>query len=463
MTAMASTTVTGTNVDSTDSLSLDQTWLGKDTKSLRDAIERDYIEMVQGNATVVQNMVDLHMFLFDRMKQFENTNSVNSDLLRQATNKIGSLSHEVRSLNYENSLLNHKLASIEDATRSMYLRVDGIKGVENENLKQKVAKTLSRTGVNCTQNDLDFVRRLGKAKQGSDRTILVRFVKESLRNSILFNKANLGRDRNAPIWINDDVSELTRKNRKTVRDVVTLAKQSGLQNIKIHSDGVVIGGSKFRHKDLDLLPPNLSVAKAKTREDDEDIFFQSESSPLSNFYQSRIIIRDLVFDTAEQAFQFRKAKAHGKVQLANKIAINRNPTIAKQLGNFPTTKAWKEQEANVMSEILLAKFSQDSKMAQFLINTSGKRLHEATSDKKWAIGADLSSKALRNDDWNGLDLLGQLLENTRDVLIATGNFAPPTDQTVDLDQSQGDFEYATPLSDDEGSNYEELEYVDHLK
>lgn len=59
------------------------------------------------------------------------------------------------------------------------------------------------------------------------------------------------------LWINDEVSDETRRNRKSVREVAILAKQVGKANIKIHSDGLIIDNQKFKHEDLDLLPPQL--------------------------------------------------------------------------------------------------------------------------------------------------------------------------------------------------------------
>lgn len=116
------------------------------------------------------------------------------------------------------------------------------------------------------------------------------------------------------IWVNDDVSEETRAHRKTVRDVAALAKHLGNNNIKVHGDGLVIGPNKYRHDKLDLLPPNLSVSKAKLRDEDTGIYFQGENSPYSNFYNSRFQDKQgQTYENVEQAFQHKKALAHGNL------------------------------------------------------------------------------------------------------------------------------------------------------
>lgn len=49
-------------------------------------------------------------------------------------------------------------------------------------------------------------------------------------------------------------------------------------------------------------------------------------SPYSNDYQSRFVDKSgQTFENIEQAFQCRKAKAHGKFLTANKIRATRDP------------------------------------------------------------------------------------------------------------------------------------------
>lgn len=265
-------------------------------------------------------------------------------------------------------------------------------------------------------------------------------------------------DRASLLERDDDVSEVTRRHRKNARDVATLARINGVGNIKTHSDGLVIEDTKYRFSDFDLLPASLKLFKAKSRDDGEDVFFQGEHSPLSNFFPSRFIdSTGMILEKAEQAFQFRKANAHGSLSLASKIIATRNPYKAKQLGKkVQVDREWKHQENDVMSDILLAKFTQNKNIGNYLIDLAGRQLHEAKTDRKWAVGTDLSSKALVTEDWKGNDVLGQLLEATRDSLMATldGESLPPT-QSVHSKSDTQDDQYH-PMSDDELSdNYEE--------
>lgn len=139
-----------------------------------------------------------------------------------------------------------------------------------------VASTLSRTGVACLSEEIDCVHWIGKSKQGTTRPVLVKFIRESKRNLILYNRANLNRNFNSLIWINDhDVFDHTRRQRKTVRDIAAYAKSIGQTDLKVHGDGLMVDGGKFKHHDLDHLPPHLSIANAKQPSNETDLYFQS--------------------------------------------------------------------------------------------------------------------------------------------------------------------------------------------
>lgn len=421
--------------------------------SLRSTIETDWNDFVSGSDRGYAPIIDMTMALFERVNDLE---SAFSKLLadhNQRGERMDSLFHEIDFLRYENGILSLKLATVEDTTKLMNLRIEGIGEAQNENLKQTVADCLSKSGVTCNIVDIDYAKRLGKFKQGQSRPILVRLQRLGLRNAIYFNKAKINSNSPTQIWVNDDVSETTQIQRKKVRDVVYLAKQKGVTDIKIHTDGVIINDTKYQHADLDLLPPEISVEKAKSREEEDDIFFQGESSPFSNFYPCTIMDENgRVFYNLEQAFQYKKAKMHGNILLSNKIARTRNPVSVKKLAKkIQISKEWRAAEENYMAELLMAKFTQNASLAQILLDTGERQIHEATGDRKWGIGCGLSSKALSTEEWRGKDLLGQLLENTREALKGSRGIGTMESREEDYEGNG-----SLPSSDDDAEDdYEE--------
>lgn len=104
-----------------------------------------------------------------------------------------------------------------------------------------------------------------------------------------------------------------------------------------------------------------------------------------------------------------------------------------------------------MKDILLRKFNQNSDIAVLLSDTGDKQLHEASADQKWAIGAELASKACLTTTWTGQDILGLILEEVREELKST----PPTqsDQSnfemTGIDDTAGLNVSSAPMPDDD--------------
>lgn len=230
-----------------------------DHSLLKGVIESDLRDFISGSERGISSLVDMNMALFGRLKALETEHFRMMNEFADRGHKIDSLYQAIGALQHENDMLMFKIAVVDDSTRLLNLRVDGVQESQNENLKQVIADCLSKTGITCNVGDIDYARRLGKFKQGNSRSILVRLQHIGLRTSIFHNKAKINQNSPTRIWVNDDVSDITQSHRKQVRDVVYLAKQNGIMNIKIHTDGVIIDDKKFHHADLDLLPPNISL------------------------------------------------------------------------------------------------------------------------------------------------------------------------------------------------------------
>lgn len=409
----------------------------------------DFKNLLSNCPNALHKIVDLNIYYLDKIAQIET--NLTQRLLTDFRKRLDCLEREVNFLRQENISLKHSLAITEDATKILYLRLDDLPESDTNSLSSLVADALSRTGVTCSTTDLDMVRRIGKRKTNFIRPVLIRFNKQSKRDSILFYRFNLNKNPNdSPLWINDDVSDLTRRSRKTARGVAAQATSLGIENIKLHSDGLIIGDSKFKLHDLDLLPPLLTAASSKTQYINDDIYFQSELSPLSNFFPSMILDSDSTFyESVEQAFQHKKAVAHNNTQLAHKIMKTRDPYEIKRLGNLidQPNQEWLDSETTVMSTLLKLKFTQNPALGLFLVSTGQKSLHEATGDKTWATGTDLLSSATKNKTWTGNDTLGRLLEEIRHFLLSTTPPPPLTSPTPSPPSTQHDT--LSPMPDDD--------------
>lgn len=82
--------------------------------------------------------------------------------------------------------------------------------------------------------------------------------------------------------------------------------------------------------------------------------FSGKWEALSNFYQSPIIWRGHVWDTAEHAYQTAKTD---DLVWQRKIRLARTPGVAKRLGRLcPMRETWDAEKLSVMEQILRQKF-----------------------------------------------------------------------------------------------------------
>lgn len=425
-------------------------FLSNPNEDIRARLTKDLSDLITGDKAALQNLVDLNLFLLNEYRMLKSSITDLEDELKSNCAITHDLERELSFIKQENVLLKNQIALTEDATRTLFLRVEGLYEQNGENLITYIASTLSRTGIYCSIDDIDYVKRIGKFKQGATRPVLVKFVRESKRNLILYNRANLNHNSNSLIWINDDVSDHTRRQRKTVRDIAAYAKSIGQADLKVHGDGLIIDGDKYKHQDLDLLPPHLSIASAKQPSNDTDLYFQSEYSPLSNFFNASIDDGfGIRYTSAEQFFQHKKALFHSYSQVANKILKNRDPYELKRLGNqVQINQEWRQTEEQIMTNILRSKYTQNPHLAHILLSTGDLHLHEASADLKWATGAELASRALQLGSWPGADRMGLLLENIRSELRGeTTPKDPTTSPHPPLPPAQ-DGDDLTPMPDD---------------
>jgi ribA/ribD-fused uncharacterized protein len=144
-------------------------------------------------------------------------------------------------------------------------------------------------------------------------------------------------------------------------------------------------------------------------------------SCLSQWWPSTFIIDQVAYRTAEHWMMAEKARLFGNDTLRERIIASNSPGEAKALGrmvgNFDE-QTWTMHRQAIVLEGSIQKFSQDSMLRAFLLNTGSRILVEASPvDPIWGIG--LTADDPRTQDptrWEGLNLLGFTLMETRDIL-----------------------------------------------
>ncbi|TAE49261.1 MAG: NADAR family protein [Cytophagia bacterium] len=141
----------------------------------------------------------------------------------------------------------------------------------------------------------------------------------------------------------------------------------------------------------------------------------------SQWFPSIFEVENIVYLSAEHWMMAQKAKLFGDEEYFEKIIKSKNPSEAKKLGrevrNFQID-IWNEKCFEIVVQGNMHKFSQNHNLKDFLLSTENKIIVEASPyDKIWGIGLEaIHTKAKNPATWNGLNLLGFALMETRDRL-----------------------------------------------
>ncbi|MFD2907425.1 NADAR family protein [Flavobacterium ardleyense] len=145
------------------------------------------------------------------------------------------------------------------------------------------------------------------------------------------------------------------------------------------------------------------------------------SACFSQWWTAPFVVDEVKYNTAEHWMMAQKALLFSDVEIYKKIIVAKSPAEAKSLGrqvkNFDEI-TWNNKRFEIVLKGSLEKFGQHKELKDFLVNTKNKVLVEASPvDRIWGIGlASDSDKAENPKRWNGLNLLGFVLMEVRDIL-----------------------------------------------
>ena len=360
----------------------------------------------------------------DTLAGIVETTSRQQDTLTRA-NTI--LEHQLNQTVYDNKMLQNTLNEIENKSKESNLRLEGKREEDDEDLLKYVLDMANRMTNGLETEAITAVYRLGKKHQqranaratARPRTILISFRSVQDRNTLYYARTKLRDcDEYKNIYINDDVTAMTRKVREDYRAVAAIVRSSGTE-VRIHDDGIVIDGKKYKYGQADQLPKQFSIQRAKMIKIEEGIYFQSSHAFLSNFHPSPIIIDGNFYPTAEHKLQADKSLMAGDIDRNYEIMRSRTPLEAKRIGDqIPESQEWRQAREDNLRAIIDLKFDQNKNLAKRLIRTRQLSLHEATGNTYYGIGATLNSRELRNKQFTGQNKLGLALEEKRARLVA---------------------------------------------
>lgn len=142
---------------------------------------------------------------------------------------------------------------------------------------------------------------------------------------------------------------------------------------------------------------------------------------LSNWYLSHFTVHGTEFSSMEQYMMYQKAVCFYDEDIASRIIKTDDVAEIKQLGravNGYDDHVWNGIRQIVVYEGLMAKFSQNQKLKEQLMDTGGAILAEcAVRDRIWGIGLSMTDPdRFDRSKWKGQNLLGYALMMVRDRL-----------------------------------------------
>ena len=152
-------------------------------------------------------------------------------------------------------------------------------------------------------------------------------------------------------------------------------------------------------------------------------FFFTEASPFSQWYRCAFAENGRTFSCAEQYMMHGKAMLFADDAVAAEVMAAAHPREHKALGRKVKRfddAVWKRERENIVLAGNRLKFTQNPALLELLLATKGTELVEASPyDRIWGIGlAATDPKAQNPATWRGQNLLGKILTQLRDELLA---------------------------------------------
>ena len=355
--------------------------------------------MIEEHTDSIKKLQSENLTIQTKLEKFENTQQHLVDKMIQLQNK-----------QLEKNLVISGIPKMENERES--IRIKKIKSIimpimsaDSEDDKKKEADNIEI--VSC--------KRIGKYMEGKHRPMSVEFHCKSDVDKIFNKKKELA----TGTYVDREYWAKTERRRRLLRPILKAARRlpeyTGL--CKLDADVLVLNRKRFNIQNTDKLPEKLNPSKITSKTDNNIHGFFGELHPLSNFHPAPFFLDGKQFNSSEHYIQYQKALIFDDTTTAYRILVADTLLECKKLGYEISGfeyKTWKLNAGNLCKPGLLAKYLQNQKSRQALLNTENKTLAECTSDKLWGTGLLLSHPdCLVSSKWTRNCLLGKLLEEVR--------------------------------------------------
>ena len=362
-------------------------------------------------------------FAYAKIDDLEKREKEQNDRVQKNEKKVDTVSSENSKLKLESERNKERNIKSESYSRRSNLRFEGIPVLPEETNIQCRNRIYEILNSNLGIEDAD--QRIVIEKCHRDRkfprqeppSVLVRFLSLCDRQEIWENRNKLNRDRSNKLFINEDFPQQVERKRAFLRPYLKAAYASQ-RRATLRGDTLIVESEKYTVDTLHLLPDDLKPEKVAIKTKGEISAFFRADAFLSNFHPATFTLENTQYSSVEQYYMSQKAEKFGDTDTRNNIMASNDPGeinyLARQISNF-SQRVWNEVAVKVMAEGVLAKFTQNEKLKQLLLDTGSNTLVEASArDKYWGAGIHINDdKIFDKKNWSGANHLGTILMECR--------------------------------------------------
>jgi ribA/ribD-fused uncharacterized protein len=306
-----------------------------------------------------------------------------------------------------------RLSALDNYSRRSNLIFEGIMEQADETqsmLLSKLHQLFEQMKIpNHKSIKLERYHRLGFNSGRYNRPVIIRFSFYKDRELIWSHKKNL---KGSQTYVREDFCRDTLEYRQSLLPILNKAKSSGKRCV-IVGDTLIIDGHRYPKGKLENLPMDFQPLSLASRSNETSLAFFGRVHPLSNFHPATFRIADSEFNCVEQFYQCKKALFFKDEKSATAIMSTNDPVkqlrLSKSIKDF-CEETWEPVAKETMHNAILAKFSQNGALREFLCKTGDKVLLEASQkDLYWGTGCSLvNPNVLITSEHKGFNYLGEL-------------------------------------------------------
>ena len=331
---------------------------------------------------------------------------------QQEVKMLSQVKEDVIHLRNQNRALVNRVNQLEDYSRKDNMIISGIPERQGEDCRE-ICTALFKEVFDMSNVAIVRTHRLGH-NTSKNRKIIVRFKFFEDKQRVIKNRMEL-KNKRPGVFIDDDYSQETLKKRQNLRPVVKLLKTID-QRAHLRGDKIFHNGRLYSQSELHELP--LDPHKACTKTQAGVTVFAGTHSRLSNLYPVEFELEGRIWQSVEQYYQFNKALASQKLDIARQIRETSDPVEAMFIGKQVTPgQEWKDRGPEIMKTAMRKKFHIPA--LKYTLVNSGITIGEGTKNAFWGIGLSIQDNDACNPTaWTGQNIAGQCLMDVRREIVS---------------------------------------------